>query len=200
MTEQNAAYTSRNADAGEDVLTTYYRRYLEGDEDALAAIIRSTIDFLLQFTGSLVRDAAAAEEIVDDAYVQIAVKKHAFRGDSHLKTYLCAVCRNRAVDHLRRCTNRREDLLDDWLTDPETETVEARFLRTERDEWLHNAIEKLPDDYRTALLLVYFEGLSHPEVAQVMRRTRRQTENLIFRARASLRAALEKEGYSYEDL
>ena len=48
--------------------------------------------------------------------------------------------------------------------------------------------------------LVYFEELSAEESAKVMKLTRKQTENLIFRARCALKAILEKDGYDYENL
>ncbi len=181
-------------------MVEHYRRFLDGDERALGDIVRSYSDSMMLFTVSLVKNIRDAEEIVSDAFVQIAVKKHAFRGDAQLKTYLFAICRNRAADMLRekaRCPTQTE-LEPDILADHET--LEGRILRTERDEQLHRAIGQLNEEYRTALYLVYFESMSHADTARIMKKSLSQTENIIFRARKALAAILTKEGFTYEDI
>lgn len=181
-------------------MVQHYRRFLDGDEGALGDIVRACSDSMLLFTVSLVKSIRDAEEIVSDAFVQIAVKKHAFRGDAQLKTYLFAICRNRAADMLRKNARRGTpiELEPDTLAD--YETLEGRILRTERDEQLHRAIKELNEEYRTALYLVYFENMSHAETAKIMKKSLSQTENIIFRARRALAAILTKEGFTYEDL
>ena len=177
-----------------------YGRFLAGDENALGEIVRAYSDSMLLFTCSLVKNVTDAEEIVSDAFVSIAVKKRAFRGDSQLKTYLFAICRNRAVDLIRRNARRGEIASLDPEQAADVDTLEGRVLRSERDERLHAAIAELCEEYRVALYLVYFEGLSHEQTAKVMKRSRKQTENTIFRARQALRAILEKEGFTSEDV
>ena len=178
-----------------------YRRYLSGDENAIGDIVRAYSDSMLLFTLSLVKNMSDAEEIVSDAFVHIAVKKHAFREDSQLKTYLFSICRNKAVDLIRKKVSRGGGTLPvEPGIDADTETLESRVLRSERDEALHRAIAELCEDYRIALYLVYFENMSHEEVAKAMKKTLKQTENIIFRARRALRAILEKEGITVEDL
>ena len=177
-----------------------YGRFLAGDENALGEIVRAYSDSMLLFTCSLVKNVRDAEEIVADAFVQIAVKKRAFRGNSQLKTYLFTVCRNRAIDLIRKNARRGEIASLDPEQASDVETLEGRILRSERDERLHAAIAELCEEYRIALYLVYFEGLSHEQTAKVMKKSQKQTENIIFRARRALRAILEKEGFTYEDL
>ncbi|MBQ9557203.1 MAG: hypothetical protein IJU94_01200 [Clostridia bacterium] len=50
------------------------------------------------------------------------------------------------------------------------------------------------------MYLTYFEGMSHEETAKAMKKSRKQTENTIFRARRALRALLEKEGFTDENI
>ena len=63
---------------------------------------------------------------------------------------------------------------------------------------LHNAIKKLPPDYSRVLYLIYFEDFSNAETARVLGKTRRQVENLSYRAKQALRRQLETEGFAYE--
>ena len=177
-----------------------YRRYLDGDENAFGEIVRALSDSMMLFTVSLVKNVADAEEIVSDAFVHIAVKKRAFRGDAQLRTYLFAICRNRSVDLIRRNARRGEIASLDPEQKADVDTLEGRVLRTERNEALHRAMSELCEEYRAALYLVYFEGMSHEEVAKAMNKSRKQTENVIFRARGALRALLEKEGFTNEDI
>lgn len=177
-----------------------YRRFLDGDESAIGEIVRAMSDSMMLFTVSLTKNVADAEEIVEDAFVHIAVKKRAFRGDSQLKTYLFAICRNRAIDLIRKKARRGEIASLDAEQKADVDTIESRVLRSERNEALHRAMNELCEEYRTALYLVYFEGMSHEDVAKAMKKSRKQTENVIFRARRALRALLEKEGFTGEDL
>lgn len=185
---------------GDAAMVEHYRRFLDGDEQELSDIVRAYSDSMMFFTYSLVRSFPDAEEIVSDAFVQIAVKKHAFRGDAQLRTYLFAICRNRAVDLIRKNSRRETSAGPDPDTLADCETLEGRILRTERDGHLHDAMSRLNAEYRTALYLVYFEGMSHADTARIMKKSRRQTENIIFRARRALYSILKKEGFTYEDL
>lgn len=184
----------------DDVMLGHYRRFLAGDESAFGEIVREYSDQLLYFTYRIVGNFRDAEEITADAFVQIAVKKRAFRGDSSLRTYLFAVGRNKAVDMIRRNASRHELLAEDAELIGDTETLEGRILRTERDRMLHRAIAELCEDYRCVLNLVYFQEMSAEEAARVMKKSRKQTENLIWRARKALKAILEKDGYGYENI
>lgn len=182
----------------DDIMLGHYRKYLAGDEGAFGEIVKEYSDQLLYFTYRIVGNFRDAEEITSDAFVQIAVKKKAFRGDSGLKTYLFSIGRNKAVDLIRKNASRREIPTEDAELYEDTDTLERRILRTERDRRLHAAIAELCEDYRCVLNLVYFQEMSTEEAAKVMKKSRKQTENLIFRGRKALKAILEKDGYGYE--
>ncbi len=177
-----------------------YLRYIAGDDSAMGDIVRAYADSMTFFTVSLVKNPSDAEEIVSDAFVALALKKRAFRGESQLATYLFAICRNKAVDLIRKRARKGEIASLDPDEAADLETLEGRVIRSERDRTLHAAIGELCEEYRVALWLTYFEGLSHDEVAKAMKKSRKQTENTIFRARRALRALLEKEGFTCENL
>ena len=72
--------------------------------------------------------------------------------------------------------------------------IETLVQTDERSRMLHLCMEELHPAYREALYLVYFEGMRHVEAAAVMRKTEKQIADLVYRGKASLRKALEKEG------
>ena len=70
----------------------------------------------------------------------------------------------------------------------------AACLRAERARILRACMAELHADYREALFLVYFEGLSHAETAAVMGKREKQVADLIYRGKNALRKRLEQEG------
>ena len=85
--------------------------------------------------------------------------------------------------------------IEELEQEPESEVLIETLVQTdERSRMLHLCMEELHPAYREALYLVYFEGMRHAEAAAVMRKTEKQIADLVYRGKASLRKALEKEG------
>ena len=85
--------------------------------------------------------------------------------------------------------------LDALTEEPEArELVEETVQSAERARLLRTCMAELHEDYREALFLVYFEGLSHAETAAVMGRREKQVADLIYRGKIALRKRLEQEG------
>ena len=74
------------------------------------------------------------------------------------------------------------------------ELVEETVQSAERARLLRTCMAELHEDYREALFLVYFEGLSHAETAAVMGKREKQVADLIYRGKTALRKRLEQEG------
>ena len=71
-----------------------YRRYLAGDDNGLADIIREYRDGLIFFLNGFVNDPDTAEDLAEDVFFRLAVKKPRFREKSSFKTWLYAIGRN----------------------------------------------------------------------------------------------------------
>ena len=82
----------------------------------------------------------------------------------------------------------------------EEQSLEQSYIKEERKIIVHKALSELAADYRTILWLVFFEGFSNKEAATVLKKSDRQTKNLLYRAKQSLKSKLEKEGFVYEEL
>ena len=78
--------------------------------------------------------------------------------------------------------------------------IEQNYIKSEDKKQLLRALEKLNDDYRQVLYLIYFENFSNTETAKIMGRSERQIRNLLYRAKESLRNILEREGFRYEEI
>lgn len=178
-----------------------YERYIKGDGDALRELVESYAASLVLFINRYVNNLSVAEELMEDSFCDIVMKHGRFKGESSFKTYLFAIARNKAVDHVRR--RARMDVVA--LEDVERELVSGSsptdaVIREETQRELWVAMDKLNADYREVLYLIYFEGLSPDEAGRVLRRSRSQMKNLVYRAKASLREKLEEGGFVYEGL
>ncbi len=88
--------------------------------------------------------------------------------------------------------------LDEMEVEAEVrELVEQVVETAERERILHARMEALHQEYREALFLVYFVGMSYAEAAAIMGKREKQVANLIYRGKNALRKRLERGGFSY---
>ncbi len=172
-----------------------YRRYLNGDEKAFDEIMETYFDSLIFFIDRYVHDTAAAEDIAIDTFTYLIVHRHRYDFRVTLKTYLFMIGRSRALNYLKhRAKFQTSDISVSENEISDRISLEDSVIKSEQSRALNRAIESLTDDMRIAVHLVYFENLSYEETAKVMKKNRKQVDNLLYRAKNTLRAILEKEG------
>lgn len=178
-----------------------YRRFLTGDDNGIVEIVRDYKDGLMLYLNSFVRNLTVAEELCEDTFVKLAVRRPHFRENSSFKTFLYTIGRNTAIDYLRKTHGNviAIEELSDTLND-DRESLEQSYIREERKIAVHRAMETLKSEYQQVLWLTYFEELSNKETAAVMKKSVHNIETLVYRARNALKTALEKEGFEYEEL
>jgi len=179
-----------------------YRRFLKGDDEAIVEIVRDYKDGLIFYLCEIVGDVYAAEDIMTETFVKLAVKKPRFVAkDATFKTWLYKVARNMALDFLRKRSKISDRPIEDYgniLIG--ADDVASWYIAKEDARTLHIAMRELKDEYRQVLYLVFFEGFDNRQSASVMKKSVRQIENLLYRAKAALKAELEKKGFVYEGL
>ena len=177
-----------------------YRRYVDGDNDAFALLVEEHYDALVLYLNTFVHSLAVSEEIAEDTFVRIAVRKPAFRGQASFRTWLFSIGGNIARDYLRKEKALREKTADgipEWTAD-DTE-IERDYILEEQKKHLHRAMQKLKQEYRTVLWLVYFEDMTVEQAADAMKKSLAATEHLVRRAKQALKEQLLKEGFDYEE-
>ena len=178
-----------------------YRRYLDGDDIGLTEIIREYKDGLTLYINSYVDNIFTAEDLMEDTFFKLATKKPRFSGKSSFKTWLYAIARNIALDYLRKNNKVASTPIDDLNNYiAEEMNVEREYLIKEQKIILHRIMRELKAEYFQVLYLVYFEDFTNEEIAKIMKKNKRQIENLIYRAKITLKSELEKEGFEYEKL
>ena len=178
-----------------------YRRFLEGDDDGIVQIIKDHKDGLMIYLNSFVQNIHLAEDLTEDTFVKLIARRPRFSGKSTFKTWLYAIGRNVALDFLRKNAKLPTVSAEEAMTLIADEADVARqYLCSERKLQVHKALKQLNDEYRQVLVLVYFEDFQNDQVASIMGKSKKQIENLVYRAKLSLKSELEKEGFVYEDL
>ena len=177
-----------------------YRRFLDGDDEGIAEIVRDYKDGLILYLKNLVNNIHIAEELTEDTFFRIMIKKPGFSEKYSFKTWLYAIGRNVAVDYIRHDSKIKYTSLDNteaYISDEYD--LERTYIKEEQRITVHKALKKLPSDYRQIIWLVFFEGLSNKEACIVMKKNSRQIINLLYRAKQSLKSQLEKDGFLYEN-
>ena len=144
-----------------------------------------------------------AEEVVQDAFWTVVRKIETFRGESAFGSWLYRIVANAAYQKLRGRQSRDRDLsLDEALPAFDAQgrhvgpiadwsaRMEDHAVQTELRMALTSAIDKLPADYRTPLLLRDVEGLSHLQIAEVLCLSVATVKSRVHRGRLFLRKQL----------
>ncbi len=168
-----------------------YRRFLDGDESAFREILDMYSENLIFFINRYVNNISIAQELSEDVFVEILLHKKRYNFKTSLKTYLFTIGRNKAVSYLRRCARKPEYAYEYIENEADRKNIEDEFIKKEQERELHKALERLNEDYKTVLHLVYFENMSADETASVMKKNKKQIENLLYRAKQALRKELE---------
>lgn len=137
-----------------------------------------------------ISDIDMAEEIMLEAFARLLVKAPTLRTGG-FKPYLYKTARNLALKHLNY--RSRFTSLDALAFEPvEDRQLEEGLLRDERERELYRNLDRIAPEYREALYLVYIEELSYVEAAAVMRKSRKQVENLVYRGKRAMKALMDK--------
>lgn len=175
-----------------------YQRFLNGDMEGLTQIVGAYREGLILYLHTYVRDVYLAEDLTEETFVKLILKKPRLKNNAAFKTWLYTIAGNVARDHLR---SRKfpEISLEECPNLTDRQELEHAYIQQEKKRLVRGAMENLKPEYRQVLWLVYFEGFSNKEAARVLRKTVHNTEVLVSRARKALKGKLLEEGYCYEE-
>lgn len=171
-----------------------YERFKHGDRAAFEALVLKHRQSLILFIHRFVQDIDAAEDLAEDVFVKLLIKKPRYTGDASFKTWLFTAGRNISIDYLRkhRHTATAEEPLAESAND-----VEDKVLQTERKRALYRALDKLPDDEKLLMHLIYIEDLGYDHAEKVLKVSKSKLYAKSRRAKETLKAELIKEGIEF---
>ncbi len=171
------------------------KRVQKGDKGAFDLLVLKYEHKIVNLVMRYVRDPELALDISQEAFIKAYRALPRFRGDSAFYTWLYRIAVNTAKNYLAAQRRRPADIELD-LQEPEqyglhaklkeTDTPEEVALGMELQETLERAIQALPDDLRTAIILRELDGMSYEEIAQTMECPVGTVRSRIFRARDAI--------------
>jgi RNA polymerase sigma-70 factor, ECF subfamily len=153
--------------------TKLISRCQEGDQEALKQIFDLYHNKVYRVAYGVLRHREEALDIVQEVFIKLFRSIRDFKRESRLSTYLYRMTVNTAIDHLRKMGKARVSSLDEEEAIQPAEEPERRpdriFLYKELEGKVNEALNKLPVDQRTAMVLREVEGLSYQEIAETMK-------------------------------
>jgi RNA polymerase sigma factor (sigma-70 family) len=161
----------------------------------MAQLIEPLVPALRRYARSFLKDAAAADDLVQDTLERAISRWHQRRSDGDARTWLFTILHNLAVNRLRQ-TARRGPMLP--LTDVEESEVGTRSTQEDslRQQDILAAVNRLPAEQRSVLLLVSVEDLSYADAARVLDVPVGTVMSRLSRARARLLRMMEEDATS----
>jgi RNA polymerase sigma-70 factor (ECF subfamily) len=160
-------------------------RVRAGDTAAFQRIVDATSPKLIRLGARMLGSVADAEDVVQEAYVKAyrALTTGEFDGRANVSTWLYRIVTNQAIDAMRSRVRRPKptDTADESISD--LASAEQKLALAELEDWLGD----LPPDQRAALVMKSIEGMTSPEIAEIMQCSEGAVEQRLVRARAALR-------------
>ena len=178
-----------------------YKRFINGDVKGFEELVIEYKNVLIYFLNRYVQDLNIAEDIAQDAFVDVYVYKERYNGKTSFKTYLFTIGRNKAVDYIRKNKHMQYTVNIEEQTEISSEENELvdYVIQSENKGMIAHALERMKEEYARVLILIDLEDFSYKEAANVLGKTTSQVKVLVHRARKSLRKMLEEEGFTYEE-
>jgi RNA polymerase sigma-70 factor, ECF subfamily len=174
------------------------RRVQRGDKGAFDALVLKYQHKLVKLVMRYVRNPAEAEDIAQEAFIKAYRALPQFRGDSAFYTWLYRIAINTAKNavvsrdrspveyNVDRNNTDSDESYDMQGRMKDSETPEGLVLTDEIRSTVNAAIDALPEDLRTAIVLRELEGLSYEEIAAAMACPVGTVRSRIFRAREAI--------------
>ena len=176
-----------NADSGlplsersdEELLLIYRHRQ---DRAAFEELVRRYEKELYSYLRRYLGDPTMAEDVFQATFLQVHLKCEQFEADKKVRPWLYTVATNQAIDAQRRNKRHRMVSLDRQNSRDDSQEVGAlvdllvnksagpasQMETAERRDWIRDAVAELPESLRSAVTLIYYQGLKYREAADIL--------------------------------
>jgi len=181
------------------------RQVIAGQAGAFELLMRRHNQALFRTARSILRNDSDAEEVLQEAYLQAYRALASYRADARLGTWLTRIVIHAAIARARQGQRRAEvvpldglgelpaDAMENTMNHDPAESAERAAMRSQMRQLLEQAIDRLPDAFRTVFVLRAVEEMSGEEVAACLDIPEATVRSRYFRARSLLRSALAAE-------
>jgi RNA polymerase sigma-70 factor (ECF subfamily) len=174
-------------------------RVREGDAASFEILLRRYRLPLVSYFRRMVRDQGLAEDLAQEVFLRVYKSRERYQPEARFTTWLYRIATNLALNAIR---DRRDEVSDtagddseggpvlERFVDPHP-TVEQRLMQSDRERQIRQAVEALPENQRTAVILHKYQEVDYRQIAGILSVSESAVKSLLFRAYESLRVRLE---------
>lgn len=160
--------------------------YQGGEDAAFMRIYERTKQRLFSWVSRMVQDEALAEEISQETFLRIYRSKHTYEPTAKFSTWMYTIAARLVFNEARRkqrkpqVTSDSSDIEEMFIPHEVLKPVD-HLEKKELREMIQSALKELPDTQRGALMLRYFENMSHEDIASALDTTPKAVKSLLHR-------------------
>lgn len=164
MSDLKSRNRTSGASSGQPPDDELILRIAQGESGALEQLYRQTSSAVYGFALSILKDAAAAEDVMQDTFVNVMQSAASYRPSGKAMAWILTITRNLALMRLRRFENKNISFEEMFHAEDEQD----HFAQSENRMVLSALLEKLSGDERQIVMLHAISGLKHREIAEIL--------------------------------
>lgn len=177
------------------------RQIADGDRNMFRKLVERYQPMVFRTCMGFLHHKEDADDLTQEVFIQTYQTLPAYKGDASFSTWIYRISVNASLNKIRK--SQKNQLLQRLesvfggdtgkeysFPIPDTENPENILIRSEHREWVQRALNSLPENQRTAIVLSKYDDLPQKEIAAIMNMTEGAVEALIQRAKANLREKL----------
>jgi RNA polymerase sigma-70 factor (ECF subfamily) len=168
---------------------------LQGDRTAFGQLVQAYERPVYNLTYRMLGDAAEAEDAAQETFLRAYSKLATYQPERKFVNWLLSIASHHCIDRLRRRTRAPQLSLDaplppQWTMSNAPHPDQAVSKKQQREQ-VREVLETLPPDYRAAVVMRYWYGLSYREIADAMSTTESAVKSRLHRARRMMAQELQ---------
>lgn len=171
-------------------------RCQERDTSAMGTLVVQYQHWVYNIAYGLLGHHEDAEDVAQDVFLSVWQNINKFQFRSQFSTWLYKIVKNKCLNLIDQRKRRKTEPMEIDDSQPwiplDNVTPEQEVIQSERNQILHQALDKLKDSYRTILILRELRQLSYEEIAEILDCTLGRVKSRLHEARKALRTELER--------
>lgn len=174
-------------------------RVRDGDSASFEVLLRRYRLPMVSFFRRMVRDPGMAEDLAQEVFLRVYKSRERYQPEARFTTWLYRIATNLALNAIR---DRKDEVTDGTNDDSEGgpvierfvdphPTIEQRLVADDRQRLIRQAVEDLPENQRTAVILHKYQEVDYRQIAKILSVSESAVKSLLFRAYETLRVRLE---------
>jgi len=164
---------------------------LNGNQDSFAELVRRYKKIIYCTVSYYIKDKEEVNDLAQEVFLRIYKNLKSYNSEYKFSTWSVRITRNLCLDCLRKKKLQISSLDACENVASSDDTPESKYISNERRIEVRNMINKLPEKYKTLLILYHNKGLSYKEMAQKLGEPMSIIKNRLYRARMALKENLE---------